>query len=75
MPQSLECLFGAVTIGYGTLPRISKCNMRSCRRQANPLLTVSYRFPSWLIGQTLVCGFISLAWTARIVTQSRQSRP
>ena len=53
MPQSLERLFGGLTIIYGTIPRISKCDMRSCRRRADPFLTVTYHFPSWLIAQAL----------------------
>lgn len=52
-PQSLQSLFGVMFIGYGALPRLSRCNVRSCVRQAHPIFSVMYQFPSWFVARAV----------------------
>ncbi len=51
--RSLQAIFGSLSMKYHSLPLISTCNIRSCRRREGAFLHIRYRFPSWLVAQAI----------------------
>jgi hypothetical protein len=52
-PSFLQTVIGSLCVGYLDMPILSRCDMRSCRRRARPMIKVEYRFPLWLLFRSI----------------------